>query len=95
MAVRGCVVNEEKFYQCVPCEKGKTSEFDTEKGVLLCENQHRRKHELQEDMIKQTIHAFDFCRMDFNPRNCLHIACTEVLFHDEYYYYQYQHVPYR
>jgi inner membrane protease ATP23 len=29
-------------------------------------------------MMHELIHAYDWCRVDFNPDNCLHIACTEI-----------------
>lgn len=29
-------------------------------------------------MLHELVHAYDWCRIDLNPANCLHLACTEI-----------------
>lgn len=28
--------------------------------------------------MHETIHAYDYCRANLNPENCVHIACSEI-----------------
>lgn len=46
--------------------------------VVLCENHLDDQKQLEETLLHETIHAFDYCRAQMDLDNCLHVACSEV-----------------
>jgi inner membrane protease ATP23 len=73
----GCNVTEE-FFSCRQCPRRVFGFFDTQLGVVLCENYNPSHKILQSVMVHEMIHAFDHCHAVFNKTNCYHVACSEI-----------------
>jgi len=85
----GCALPSERaFVRCEPCDPdgtslGSYSKTEDGKGrVIICENvltgSSVSKAAVERTVKHELIHAFDDCRAELDPNNCLHMACTEV-----------------
>ncbi len=73
----GCAVPR-SFFRCAP---GNAAGFyGLRQGITLCENQFDNYSDAQIARVlrHELTHAYDFCRAQVNPANCLHVACTEI-----------------
>eukprot|EP01125_Pyxidicula_operculata_P019183 TRINITY_DN6935_c0_g1_i1.p1 TRINITY_DN6935_c0_g1~~TRINITY_DN6935_c0_g1_i1.p1 ORF type:complete len:173 (-),score=0.93 TRINITY_DN6935_c0_g1_i1:58-576(-) len=70
----GCDITRE-FFKCMPCSKPVEGMYDTKLGLVVCENNTVR---VEEVLLHEGIHAFDYCRAKLNPDNCVHVACSEI-----------------
>eukprot|EP01094_Clydonella_sp_ATCC50884_P018886 TRINITY_DN3580_c0_g3_i1.p1 TRINITY_DN3580_c0_g3~~TRINITY_DN3580_c0_g3_i1.p1 ORF type:complete len:287 (+),score=68.23 TRINITY_DN3580_c0_g3_i1:140-1000(+) len=69
-----------RFIQCRHCpDNSSRAYFAPGHGVVVCEN-HLPEHDtfLQETIVHELVHAFDYCKYEIDPSNCDHIACTEI-----------------
>ena len=68
------------FFRCEECPEELLigGYWDTERGVVLCQNRPRSPSQMGRTMLHELVHAFDFCRVEMNPTSCLHMACTEI-----------------
>lgn len=46
--------------------------------VTICENNLMAKKMIEETMIHETLHSYDYCRSNVNQNNCVHLACSEI-----------------
>lgn len=46
--------------------------------MFLCENHLHSAAEVEETLVHELVHAFDYCRAHVDFHNGLHLACTEV-----------------
>lgn len=68
------------FFSCRQCPAGMLigGYWNPSEGIVICENFPRSSDQIGRTMLHELIHAFDWCRVDFSPTNCLHHACTEI-----------------
>ncbi|KAJ3330136.1 Mitochondrial inner membrane protease atp23 [Blyttiomyces sp. JEL0837] len=52
--------------------------FSAVTGIILCQDQIKSKEVLENTLVHELIHAFDWCTMQWNADNCKHQACSEV-----------------
>ena len=69
----------------MPCPEMNKAQFvmkgrDMEPEVFLCENRLDKLEGKQVfgSIAHELIHAFDYCRSEFDEENIEHLACTEV-----------------
>ena len=76
---RGCDVSR-SFFSCAQCPEGMLigGFWSSESGVVVCENVPRSTDQIGRTLLHELVHAYDWCRVDFSPTNCLHLACTEI-----------------
>jgi mitochondrial inner membrane protease ATP23 len=57
-----------------------TGFYELRHGITLCQNaiDKHTDQEIANVMRHELTHAYDFCRADVDPKNCLHVACTEI-----------------
>ena len=46
--------------------------------VLICQNGIRDQKHLEDTLVHEMIHMYDYCRAEVDFKDCSHIACTEV-----------------
>jgi inner membrane protease ATP23 len=73
----GCPFNQNHFL-CTPCDLSRSGGFSPDHGILLCQNRIINKTHLQDTLVHELIHAFDYCTTHMKHLNCQHIACTEI-----------------
>jgi len=73
----GCDVTPD-FFSCRQCSRPVEGFYDQDVGIVLCENYQSTYPRLQSIMLHESIHAFDSCRAFIDPKNCSHVACTEI-----------------
>eukprot|EP01126_Amoeba_proteus_P062301 TRINITY_DN844_c0_g1_i1.p1 TRINITY_DN844_c0_g1~~TRINITY_DN844_c0_g1_i1.p1 ORF type:complete len:181 (+),score=19.57 TRINITY_DN844_c0_g1_i1:541-1083(+) len=76
MEKRGCDVTKD-FFSCRSCPKAVSGFYDNRTGIVVCENHALSKRQIQETLVHETIHAYDYCR-SHNADDCLSMACTEI-----------------
>jgi inner membrane protease ATP23 len=81
----GCSTGNDQFsIVCEPCEsEGIIGRFDAPNLKLILCSDNIQKFKLKRDLVERAvfhelIHAYDHCRVELDPGNCDHIACTEV-----------------
>ena len=47
--------------------------------IIICNNSLVDSQSFQHTVVHELVHAYDQCRAKIEFKNCLHIACTEVL----------------
>lgn len=79
MTDRGCDVAR-SFFICEQCPAGMLvgGYWSSGRGVVVCENVERSTAQVGRTLRHELVHAFDWCRVEMNPSNCLHTACTEI-----------------
>jgi inner membrane protease ATP23 len=77
MKEHGCEVTPD-FFKCKPCPIKVGGFYDETLGIVMCENQQQLKTTLEDTLVHELVHAFDSCRADIDPDDCLQIACTEI-----------------
>ncbi|KAJ7376846.1 Mitochondrial inner membrane protease ATP23 [Desmophyllum pertusum] len=79
MSKLGCDVDAEKHLVCEPCDPKLVGGFDHDtKQMFLCENTISSQYQMDLVLTHELIHAYDNCRVKYNPDNVKHLACTEV-----------------
>ncbi|KAJ1514559.1 Mitochondrial inner membrane protease atp23 [Coelomomyces lativittatus] len=78
LASNGCAFDPDKHIQCITCSKDISGGFSEDFGIALCENQFISKSHLGETLVHELIHAYDHCHFQYDWKNCLHYACTEI-----------------
>ncbi|ORX90273.1 hypothetical protein K493DRAFT_230925 [Basidiobolus meristosporus CBS 931.73] len=69
---------EKKHFRCVPCNNSGSGGFSSEEGIILCQNHFRSRPHMEETVVHELIHAFDYCKYNVDLTNLKHHACTEV-----------------
>ncbi|KAK9765742.1 Mitochondrial inner membrane protease atp23 [Basidiobolus ranarum] len=69
---------EKKHFRCVPCDNSGSGGFSAEEGIILCQNHFISRPHMEETVVHELIHAFDYCKYNLDLTNCKHHACTEV-----------------
>lgn len=79
MSKLGCVVDPEKHMICEPCESKLLGGFDPDKKeMFLCENTIYSQRTMEDVLTHELIHAYDNCRIKYNPDDVRMLACTEI-----------------
>jgi inner membrane protease ATP23 len=85
MLALGCDTAAPNFaFVCEPCnDPGTVGRFDANRlAVVLCSDNIDKfrlsKNHVERTMLHELVHAYDHCRVELDPNNCEHIACTEV-----------------
>nr|XP_058957141.1 mitochondrial inner membrane protease ATP23 homolog [Pocillopora verrucosa]XP_058957142.1 mitochondrial inner membrane protease ATP23 homolog [Pocillopora verrucosa] len=79
MSNLGCEVDPERHMVCEPCDPKLIGGFDHDtKEMFLCENTIYTQKAMDTVLTHELIHAFDNCRVKYNPDNVRHLACTEI-----------------
>jgi len=86
----GCPVDS-RFFRCEICTAPvlgafTLSEDQKEAYVSMCSNtiapSNRVTRKARKNAVRvlthELVHAFDYCRFNFDPSDCRHIACTEI-----------------
>ncbi|KAG5456588.1 MAG: peptidase M76, partial [Olpidium bornovanus] len=73
----GCEVDPERFISCVTCEAQRGGGFHVIDGVSLCENRVHNKRMMEEALVHELMHAYDYCRYKVDWSNLYHHACAE------------------
>lgn len=73
----GCPL-EEHHFSCEPCDSTATAYFDSTRGIVLCQNNISNEKDLENNLIHEMIHAYDWCKFKIDQTNIKHTACTEV-----------------
>jgi len=72
----GCSIPK-NFFQCRPCASEENqfgAIFSPNEGIMICEDRIGEVKSLQNAVIHELIHAYDFCRVNLDAQNCIHIA---------------------
>lgn len=79
MDARGCRLPAD-FVKCVPAPEGKViGGFHAEqRKVFLNSVATKDQKTVTRTILHELVHAFDICRVHFDPTNCRHVACTEI-----------------
>ena len=85
MAELGCGTDAPQFhFACEPCDNaGVVGRFDSAGRRLQLCSDNIEKFKLSSAHVERTImhelvHAYDWCRVELDPGDCDHVACTEV-----------------
>lgn len=74
----GCPFSTDSI-RCVPCVTPEQSGvYIPPSTIQICENNIQSKTQVRDTIAHELIHAFDFCRIHFDMRNCFHLACSEI-----------------
>lgn len=49
--------------------------------MFLCENTIYNQQAADDVLTHELIHAYDYCKFNYDPDNIRHLACTEVSDH--------------
>jgi inner membrane protease ATP23 len=63
---------------CDVCDDVKGGGFHPEVGILLCSNWIRSKWQLEDILIHELVHVYDYLKFNVNLKNLNHHACTEI-----------------
>ena len=63
---------------CDFCDQLKSGGFNTEMGILLCQNRLTDKWHLEDTLAHELIHWYDNLKWDVNWFNLRHHACSEI-----------------
>lgn len=63
---------------CDVCDQLKSGGFNTEMGILLCQNRLKDKWHLEDTLSHELIHWYDNLKWDVNWLNLRHHACSEI-----------------
>ena len=70
---------EEGNVLCEPCDGKLLGGFDPDrKEVVLCENTIYNQGCMDTVLTHELIHAYDYCRVNYEKENLKHLACTEI-----------------
>ena len=72
-----CAFPQEKI-QCVPCPTYASGQFSPEQGITLCQNFIVEESHAKETLAHELVHAYDYCKYQFDALNIQHVACTEI-----------------
>ncbi|GAM19196.1 hypothetical protein SAMD00019534_023710, partial [Acytostelium subglobosum LB1] len=75
MTKRGCLP---PIIKCIPCNEPSFGYFEAGTGLLICNNVKTYSVTLRNTIVHEMIHAYDTCRYDLDPNDCVHVACTEI-----------------
>ncbi|EGG19466.1 hypothetical protein DFA_00043 [Cavenderia fasciculata] len=74
--------------RCRPCDDPAFGYYDNQLGVcvvdmyktilVICNNVSTFYTSMRNTVMHEMIHAYDMCRVDLDPTNCQHLACTEI-----------------
>jgi inner membrane protease ATP23 len=79
MGRSGCYVDRSEFFTCRPCDKQVEGFYDKNLGIVICENNvQANSKKLQQILLHESVHAFDYCSANFNFNDCMHVACSEI-----------------
>ncbi|XP_020612027.1 mitochondrial inner membrane protease ATP23 homolog [Orbicella faveolata] len=79
MSRLGCDVDPDKHFVCEPCDPKLVGGFDHDaKEMFLCENAIYTQSAMENVLTHELIHAYDNCRIKYDPDNVKHLACTEI-----------------
>ncbi|EDO27894.1 predicted protein [Nematostella vectensis] len=80
MSKLGCNIDDAKHIVCEPCNGKLLGGFDPDKKeMFLCENTIYNQQAMDDVLTHELIHAYDYCRVKYDPDNLKHLACTEGL----------------
>ncbi|EDO34675.1 predicted protein, partial [Nematostella vectensis] len=79
MSKLGCNIDDAKHTVCEPCNGKLLGGFDPDKKeMFLCENTIYNQQAMDDVLTHELIHAYDYCRVKYDPDNLKHLACTEI-----------------
>uniref|UniRef100_A0A6B2LNE3 Mitochondrial inner membrane protease ATP23 n=1 Tax=Arcella intermedia TaxID=1963864 RepID=A0A6B2LNE3_9EUKA len=74
---KGCEISSQ-FFKCLKCPLSVGGFYDKQLGIVICENHFQGTKRTEEILLHEAVHAFDYCRMDLDPDDCVQTACTEI-----------------
>ncbi|KAI9297502.1 hypothetical protein K502DRAFT_356749, partial [Neoconidiobolus thromboides FSU 785] len=77
LKLSGCDLKDSHF-KCEPCNDTAIGYFDDSKGILICQNNIRSKAEIENTVVHELVHAYDWWNFNYKYENCYHNACTEI-----------------
>ncbi|CAK9439563.1 uncharacterized protein LODBEIA_P36630 [Lodderomyces beijingensis] len=63
---------------CQSCDFTKGGGFDPNLGIVLCSNWIRSKWQLEDVLVHELVHMYDYMKFDLKMDNLRHHACTEI-----------------